>query len=225
MRSVALIAMLVVMVTCQPHDLQAKASTMAPPPLASFPPSMVDSTQMVTDTNGPPALTDSTVAPMVTDSSAASIMMTDSTAAPVATDSTAAPVISTMAPDVSSAAPISTEDPSTTAAPVDTTALPPATTPAAPVNFYPNIDEIIQIFKSISESEYYKKLSYDDQILLLELLSGGEVGKIQEVMDSQGYERLFNFVYKIPLKYFDSLMNFILASIQREKSINAAMTS
>ena len=57
------------------------------------------------------------------------------------------------------------------------------------------MDEIIDSFKALAESEYFKSLNFDEQLLLLELTSGGEVGKIEEVMDSVGYERLFTFIY------------------------------
>ena len=45
------------------------------------------------------------------------------------------------------------------------------------------------------KDEYYQSLSYEDKIMVLDLLSGGEVGRITEVMDSIGYERLISFIY------------------------------
>ncbi|KAL8594712.1 hypothetical protein ACOMHN_051658 [Nucella lapillus] len=117
---------------------------------------------------------------------------TDSVTSPMPStqqpDTTQAPVDVTTSPDVTA----TTAPVVTTEAPMTTTAV-PATT-AAP-NYYPSIEEIVGAFKSIARSEYFKTLSYDDQILVLELTSGGEVGKIAEIMDNLGYQRLFTFVY------------------------------
>jgi len=169
---------------------------------------------MVTDTVAP--VVDTTAAP-VTEGPAVT------TDAPVVT--TDAPAVTTDAPAVTTDAPaVTTDAPAvTTDAPVVTTDAPVVTTAAPkPEDYYPNIDEIVQAFRTLTTSEYYKRLNYDDKILVLELLSGGEVGKINEVLDNMGHERFLTFLYKIPLKYFDDLMQFVLGSIQRENSINAA---
>ena len=57
------------------------------------------------------------------------------------------------------------------------------------------MNDIIEAFRELAKDEYFNGLSYDDQTLVLRLLSGGEAGKIKEIMDSIGYEHLFSFIY------------------------------
>ncbi|XP_076448602.1 uncharacterized protein LOC143285232 [Babylonia areolata] len=150
----------------------------------------------------------------------------EATMVPAGSDAPAVAASSTQQDTTQAPADVTTAaaDVSTTAA-ADVTTQMMDTTTTTPANYYPSVDDIIQAFKAIAQSEYFKGLSYDDQMLVLELTSGGEVGKIVEVMDNIGYERLFNFIYKIPLRYMDGLMQFILAGIQRENLMAASNNS
>merc|ERR1712087_959144 len=110
----------------------------------------------------------------------------------------------------------------TTEAPTE----PPTTTRAPqPQDFYPDVDEILGTFAGVTELPWFQKLSYDDKLFVLEILSGGEAAKIYEVMDTDGYERIFNFMRDIPFKYADSLLQYLLQSITREDNVNAAASS
>nr|KAG5711330.1 hypothetical protein BaRGS_006027 [Batillaria attramentaria] len=74
----------------------------------------------------------------------------------------------------------------------------------------PSIDEIMQLFNAIKDSDYFQGLSFDDQMLVLELASGGQAGKMNPILDNIGHERFLSFVYNIPFRYFDNLMQFTL---------------
>merc|ERR1712244_195674 len=114
--------------------------------------------------------------------------------APAANATDAAPAANTMAP---------TDAPTT---------MPPATTekPAPPTTTkLVTVEEIVDVFDAVSQTRYFKKLPFEDQLLVMELLSGGEAGKISPILEQIGYKHLLRFMYDIPLKYVDNFYAFI----------------
>merc|ERR1712154_324994 len=52
------------------------------------------------------------------------------------------------------------------------------------------VDEIVDIFSIVSQTQYFKRMPYEDQLLVMELLSGGEAGKISPILEQIGYKHL-----------------------------------
>merc|ERR1712184_100812 len=78
------------------------------------------------------------------------------------------------------------------------------------------VDEIVDIFSIVSQTQYFKRMPYEDQLLVMELLSGGEAGKISPILEQIGYKHLLRFMYDMPLKYVDQYNAFIEQSWARE---------
>merc|ERR1711963_51193 len=111
----------------------------------------------------------------------------------------------------------------TDAAPAATT-MKPATTekPAPPTTTkLVTVEEIVDVFDAVSQTRYFKKLPFEDQLLVMELLSGGEAGKISPILEQIGYKHLLRFMYDIPLKYVDNFYAFIEQSWIREDKAKA----
>jgi len=194
------LCVLVALVASQEHGEMAPASpdaaTTAPVPIV--------------DTQSPDAVTDAPSQPPVVTEGPAPTAAANTTDAP-----TAAPT----------KAPTDAPTDGPTAAPTEAPTDAPTTRAPVPADFYPDVNEVINVFKGISESQYFQKLSYEDKLFVLEIIAGGESAKVYEVMDNQGYERIFNFLRDMPFKYADNLLQYILASINREDNVNAAMSS
>jgi hypothetical protein len=53
----------------------------------------------------------------------------------------------------------------------------------------------VKAFQQLTESSFFKGLSYENQMLLLELVSGAQTGQMKEILDSHGWERILTFIY------------------------------
>merc|ERR1712012_59465 len=84
------------------------------------------------------------------------------------------------------------------------------------------VEEIVDVFDAVSLTRYFKKLPFEDQLLVMELLSGGEAGKISPILEQIGYKQLLRFMYDIPLKYVDNFYAFIEQSWIREDKAKAS---
>ncbi|XP_012935064.1 uncharacterized protein LOC101858390 [Aplysia californica] len=129
---------------------------------------------------------------------------------------------STTAPTM---APVTTPPPAppavNTSKPTDTTTM----STSAPVTNAPmptkivSVEEIVEVFEAVSKTDYFKRLSYEDQLLVMEILSGGETGKMTPILEQIGFEHLLNFMYELPLKYVDDFNTFVNQGFVREHSM------
>ncbi|GFO15698.1 hypothetical protein PoB_004220300 [Plakobranchus ocellatus] len=94
----------------------------------------------------------------------------------------------------------------------------PPTQPPAPTKLT-EIDEIIIDFDTLSGSDFYKRLSYEDQLLALEVLTGSEVGKMTAILNEIGYKHFIRFLYDLPLKYIDSFKDVIDRGFEKEMKL------
>jgi len=144
------------------------------------------------------------------------------TAAPVV--ATAAPVVATDAPVVATDAPTTVDavvvtDAPTTDAPTTT---PKPTTPAPTMSTtvgttkIVSVQEIVSIFEQVAASDFFKRMTYADQLITMEIISGGESGKIIEIFRNIGWQGVTDFMHDIPLKYVDDFWAFIDQGYARE---------
>ncbi|GFR59303.1 hypothetical protein ElyMa_003501800 [Elysia marginata] len=102
---------------------------------------------------------------------------------------------SSMAPGAGMSDPMTNPpDPVTTMMVTDPPSSAPPTQPPKPTKLT-EIDEILTDFDTLSGSDFYKKLDYEDQLLILEVLTGSEVGKMTAILNEIGYKHFITFLY------------------------------
>ncbi|RUS75961.1 hypothetical protein EGW08_016268 [Elysia chlorotica] len=135
----------------------------------------------------------------------------------------------TMAPAMGMSTQVKTDaaDPQTTMkmtdapTPAVTTQAPTTTKAPAPTKLT-EIDEILSDFDALSGSDFYKRLSYEDQLLILEVLTGSEVGKMTPILNEIGYKHFIRFLYDMPLRYIDGFKDLIDRGFEKEMKLTGA---
>ncbi|KAK3778024.1 hypothetical protein RRG08_018191 [Elysia crispata] len=84
------------------------------------------------------------------------------------------------------------------------------------------IDEILTDFDALSGSDFYKRLSYEDQLLILEVLTGSEVGKMTPILNEIGYKHFIRFLYDMPLRYIDAFKDLIDRGFEKEMKLSGS---
>jgi len=186
------------------------------PPSPTSPPVAVDTTVVVVDSGSSSAPVSSMAPDTDAPAQAPSSTMADDTTPMPTTQMPTTQMPTTEEPTTQApTTPEPTTQEPTTQEPTTQEPTTPEPTTPKPTKIA-EVDEILSVFKDTASTQYFKRLSIEDQILLMEILSGGESGKITLVLKQIGFENLFAFVEEIPLKYFEGFLAFIRLGYERE---------